>query len=218
MKESAAIWEDIDNLVAWDKNPRHNQAAIQSVADSIRRFGFASPIIARMADKMVIAGHTRLLAAKRLNLEKVPVRYLDLDPADARMLALADNKIGEIADWDNDKLMEVLEELRQEGQDVDSLGFVFDDDDMAEFDFDDEFAEEVLPQVKFSEYIDESNNYIVLLFDNDMDWLAAQTHFGLETKTSRRQNGKAWSSGIGRVVNGADYITKISSKDLDGAE
>ena len=78
MNEAAAIWEDITKLVPWDDNPRDNKRAIQSVADSIKRFGFGAPIIARKADQMVIAGHTRLAAAKVLNLEKVPVRYLDL--------------------------------------------------------------------------------------------------------------------------------------------
>lgn len=212
MKEQAAIWEDIDALVPWDDNPRHNRAAVQAVAESIKRYGFGAPIIARTQNRMVIAGHTRLEAAKRLGLDKVPVRYLDLDPADAKMLALADNKYGEIADWDEDKLQSILNELKEDGQDIDVLGFEFDD----EFELDDDFMEEVLPQVKFSEYIDESNNYIVLLFDNDMDWLAAQTHFGLETKSSRRQNGKEWSKGVGRVLSGADYLTSITDAGLKG--
>ena len=123
MSEKAAIWEDINVLVPWSDNPRHNQSAIQSVADSIKRFGFASPIIAREADKMIIAGHTRLEAAKLLNLDRVPVRYLDLDPADAKMLALADNKIGEIADWDEAALEKIIDELSLSADDMVDLGW-----------------------------------------------------------------------------------------------
>ncbi len=123
MKETAAVWEDIDVLVPWDENPRHNQSAIKKVADSIKRFGFASPIIARKADNMVIAGHTRLEASKLLKLKTVPVRYLDLDPADAKMLALADNKIGEIADWDEDKLDEIIANLGLNADDLEDLGW-----------------------------------------------------------------------------------------------
>ena len=137
MSEKAAVWEDINVLVPWSDNPRHNQSAIQSVADSIRRFGFASPIIAREADKMIIAGHTRLEAAKSLGLDRVPVRYLDLDPADAKMLALADNKIGEIADWDEAALEKIIDELSLSADDMADLGWNTSElDDLFESDFD----------------------------------------------------------------------------------
>ena len=72
---------------------------------------------------MVIAGHTRLKAAKQLGLDAVPVRYLDLDPADAKMLALADNKIGEIADWDNDELDRIIGDLALSAEDMEDLGW-----------------------------------------------------------------------------------------------
>lgn len=122
MKE-AAIWEHIDALKPWKDNPRKNKGAINHVAESIRRFGFASPIIARSDDKVIIAGHTRFEAAKKLGLDSVPVRYLDLDPADSRLLALADNKIGEIAEWDQDKLEKVMQELLDEGLSLDGIGW-----------------------------------------------------------------------------------------------
>ena len=101
MNEPAAEWVDIGLLKAWDKNPRRNSGAVAPVAESIKRFGFANPILARRADGEVIAGHTRLLAAESLGLTKVPVRWMDLDPADAHLLAIADNKLGEIAEWDD---------------------------------------------------------------------------------------------------------------------
>lgn len=122
-KESAAVWEDIERLVPWDQNPRHNLAAIESVMGSIKRFGFGAPIVARQEDRMVIAGHTRLEAAKRLGLDRVPVRYLDLDPADAKMLALADNKIGEIAEWDEAALERIIDDLALSVEDMDDLGW-----------------------------------------------------------------------------------------------
>ena len=106
--ESAAQWVATSSLVPWEDNPRHNDTAVEQVAESIRRFGFASPIIARREDNMVIAGHTRLRAAGTLGLDRVPVRFLDLDPADARMLALADNKTGELAAWDEGGLSDIL--------------------------------------------------------------------------------------------------------------
>ena len=137
MKAAAAVWEDINSLVMWEQNPRHNNHAIQSVADSIKRFGFGAPIVAREADKMVIAGHTRLEAAKRLGLDRVPVRYLDLDPADAKMLALADNKIGELADWDGEALEKIIDDLGLSVDDMADLGWSSSDlDDLFDPDFD----------------------------------------------------------------------------------
>ena len=121
--ESAAEWIDINNLTPWDQNPRVNEHAIDEVAKSIKRFGFASPIIARKEDNTIIAGHTRWQAAKSLGLDKVPVRFMDLDPADAKLLAIADNKLGEYADWDNDLLAEVLSDLSDYGSDLSETGF-----------------------------------------------------------------------------------------------
>jgi len=74
--------------------------------------------------------------------------------------------------------------------------------------------EEVKGEVAFSEYIGEENNYVVLLFDNDMDWLSAQTHFDLKIVTSKRANGKEWSKGVGRVLNGAEYLKKLKDGNI----
>jgi len=116
-------WVPVGDLVPWDQNPRDNDQSVDEVAGSIKRFGFAAPIIARRADSMVIAGHTRLKAAQRLGINKVPVRWMDLDPAEARMLALADNKLNERADWDDDLLSGVLAQLQEDGADLEGLGW-----------------------------------------------------------------------------------------------
>lgn len=116
--DAAATWEAIDSLTPWDRNPRRNDHAVKTVADSIRRFGFGSPIIARTADRVVIGGHTRLKAAQSLGMDKVPVRFLDLDPAEAAALALADNKLGELAEWDEGMVAEVLEDFSLDGTEL----------------------------------------------------------------------------------------------------
>lgn len=121
--EAAAVWCSIESLTPWEDNPRLNDGAVEKVRDSIKRFGFASPIVARKEDGMVIAGHTRLRAAAELGLDKVPVRWMDLDPADARMLALADNRVAEVAAWDDAKLANILAEMDEEGLDLGVLGF-----------------------------------------------------------------------------------------------
>lgn len=128
-RESAAEWVATESLKAWGDNPRINDAAVAQVAASIKRFGFGAPILARRADNEVIAGHTRLLAALALKLPKVPVRFLDLDPADAHLLALADNKTAEIAEWNEQLLGAVLGDLRQKDLDL-TTGTGFSDADI----------------------------------------------------------------------------------------
>ncbi len=65
---------------------------------------------------------------------------------------------------------------------------------------------------EFSEVLNECNQYVVLVYRNSVDWLNALTHFKLETKTSQRANGKPWSSGIGRVLDGARYLKGLTER------
>lgn len=104
----AAEYVAIARLLPWAKNPRKNAAAVEPVAQSMQHFGFGAPILARRANGEVIAGHTRILAAQRLGMARVPVRYLDLTEKQAHALALADNKLGEIAEWDDAALAAAL--------------------------------------------------------------------------------------------------------------
>jgi hypothetical protein len=107
--EHAAQWVHPSKLQPWAGNPRKNDGEpVEKVAESIKRFGFAAPIVARKATGEIIAGHTRWKAARQLKLDLVPVRYMDLDEHEARLLALADNRLGELADWDEAQLLEVL--------------------------------------------------------------------------------------------------------------
>ena len=121
--EEAAIWLPIGDLKPWAQNPRQNEASIGKVAASIKRFGFGNPILARLEDNEIIAGHTRWAAAKQLGLERVPVRLMDLDPADAHLLALADNRLGEDAEWDDAGLARVLADLKAADADLAATGF-----------------------------------------------------------------------------------------------
>ena len=121
--EAAAVYVDPGTLTPWDQNPRNNEQAIGEVAKSIERFGFASPIIARTRDGRIIAGHTRLQAALRLGLDTVPVRFLDLDDQAASALALADNKLGEVATWEHSVLADILIDLETQGADLSGLGW-----------------------------------------------------------------------------------------------
>lgn len=110
----AVEYVPIAKLAPMPGNPRRNAAAVGPVAESLKRFGWTNPILARRADRVVVAGHTRLEAAKALKLDKVPVIWLDLDPVSSRLYNLADNKLAQISEWDPGPLADMLRELSKE--------------------------------------------------------------------------------------------------------
>ena len=88
----------IEELVPYANNPRHNDGAVEAVANSIREFGFKVPIVIDK-DNVIVAGHTRLKAAEKLGLEKVPCIVADdLTPEQINAFRLADNKTAELAE------------------------------------------------------------------------------------------------------------------------
>ena len=108
-------------LVPYENNPRDNSKAVNAVAESIREFGFKNPIIVDK-DDVIVAGHTRLKAAKRLGLGEVPViRADDLTEEQVKAYRLADNKTAELAGWD---FILLDSELKQLGKiDMELFGF-----------------------------------------------------------------------------------------------
>ncbi|MCZ3621881.1 ParB N-terminal domain-containing protein [Lactobacillus mulieris] len=98
----------IDSIKPYPNNPRLNDNAVDKVANSIKEFGFQQPIVVDK-DGVVIVGHTRLKAAKKLGLKEVPVVYAtNLNEEQVKAYRLADNKVGEESVWDNKKLLEEL--------------------------------------------------------------------------------------------------------------
>jgi ParB-like chromosome segregation protein Spo0J len=113
---------EVKRLKPWKGNPRLNEHAVDAVAQSIRSFGFNVPILCDQ-NMMIVAGHTRWKAAKRLGLRAVPVIQLEMTDVQRRAFAVADNKTGELAGWDYGRLEKVLEELVAAKVELPSLGF-----------------------------------------------------------------------------------------------
>jgi DNA modification methylase len=112
----------LDQLKPYEKNPRRNDHAVKYVAQSIKEFGFKVPIIVDK-DYEIIAGHTRLKAAKKLGMEKVPCIIADdLTEEQVKAFRLADNKVSEIAEWDFNLLDNELSNIL----DIDMSNFGFD--------------------------------------------------------------------------------------------
>ncbi|MEX2670906.1 MAG: DNA methyltransferase [Phycisphaeraceae bacterium] len=114
---------NIDSIQPYEQNPRDNSAAVDPVADSIREFGFKVPVIVD-GEGILIAGHTRVLAAKKLGMKKVPaIRADDLSAEQVRAFRLADNKLHELSSWDMQLLPIELTALRDDGFDLGLIGF-----------------------------------------------------------------------------------------------
>ena len=104
MGEIKVEYLNLNKIIPYENNPRNNDDAVQYVANSIKQFGFNVPIIIDK-NNVIVAGHTRLKAAEKLGLEKAPcIRADDLSEKQIKAFRLADNKVGEIATWDLDKL------------------------------------------------------------------------------------------------------------------
>lgn len=127
MKVSA--WP-VDKVIPYKGNPRKNEDAVEKVAASIKEFGFRVPIIVDK-DGVIIAGHTRLLAALRLGMTEVPVHVATgLTPAQVKAFRLADNRVHEEAEWDEELLKLELGDLSKMGFNLSVTGF--DADELAE--------------------------------------------------------------------------------------
>ena len=130
----------VSELIEYENNPRHNDEAVDYVANSIKEFGFKVPIVIDK-NNTIIAGHTRVKASKKLGLETVPCIVADdLTEEQVKAFRLADNKVGELTEWDFAKLEAELEEI--ENIDMTEFSFNFDMPEMeAEIEEDDFKAE-----------------------------------------------------------------------------
>jgi DNA modification methylase len=117
----------VGEVFPYKKNPRRNDDAVAKVAQSIKEFGFKQPIVVDK-DGVIIVGHTRLLAALRLSMTEVPVLVAtDLSPAQVKAYRLADNRVHEEAEWDEDLLALELGDLSKMGFNLEATGFDLDE-------------------------------------------------------------------------------------------
>jgi ParB-like chromosome segregation protein Spo0J len=201
----------IEKLKAYDRNARtHSFEQVAQIAASMVEFGFTNPVL---IDKhgTIVAGHGRVEAARSLGLEDVPcIRLEHLTEDQVRAYCLADNKLALNAGWNMDTLAAELKGLEAVGFDMSLTGFS--PEELAEIMGDtveDTDPEEPAPEVEFSEELLHAHNYVVLYFDNPLDWQVAQEKFGLkEVKDLIPRKGQP--TGIGRVIRGSEWLNRIA--------
>jgi len=193
-------WE-IDKPIPYDRNPRIISAeAVDQVANSLSEAGWQQPIVVNK-DGIIIVGHTRLQAAKKLGMKEVPVLVADLTKEQEDRYRLRDNKSGEFSMWDFDML-----KMDWEVNDLEEIGF-----DIGGFGIDDaidsaEEGEEI--EVAQSLQIDPPKEYIIIMADpNSVEWENLKEM--LQLKMVRRGGYKKGSDfdalGLERVLQWEDF-------------
>lgn len=198
-------YKSINEVIPYEKNARKNDKAVDQVMKSIQEYGFRNPIIID-ENNIIIAGHTRHKAGKRMGMTFVPViQVTDLTEEQKKGYRIADNRTSEFAEWDIDILKMELEGLDK------FTGFenVILIDDMKK----DSFIEK--PEIEFTEILKEEHNYIILYLDNEIDWLQAETFFDIKpvkaysTRLDGEIKHKMERVGIGRVLNGKKALSRL---------
>ena len=207
MGKLQVVYRRPDDIIPYDRNPRNNDSAVDAVANSIREFGFKVPVVIDK-DGVIVCGHTRVKAAKKLGIDEVPcILADDLNEEQVKAFRLADNKTSELSEWDEELLAMEMDDIFN--IDLEQFGFE---------PLDEEIAEEVenqKPEVEFTEVLGEENNYIVLKFTTEVDWLQALSVFdikqvkALPTRKDGKVTEKMMRIGVGRVLDGAVALNKL---------
>lgn len=202
--EKKFIRVKVEDLVPYERNPRKiPQDAIEDVKESFRQCSDLDPIEVD-EDMVILSGHTRRLAAIEFGLTEVDViQYIGLTEEQKRKYRILANKAGEKSKWDLSLLEWEISDLDFEGYD---FGFKFPDD---------EEKKKEKPEVEFTEVLGEEHNYLVLYFDNAVDWLQVLSLLDIPTVKglSTRQDGKMPKNmqrlGVGRVFRGNEVLETL---------
>lgn len=195
----------LDELIPYEDNPRNNENAVEFVANSISNFGYKDMIVIDK-NNVIVCGHTRYKACKKLGIKEVAcILADDLTDDQVKAFRLADNKVAEMAEWDGNLVQKELDDLFGK-IDMELFGF---------FESLEQEEKEEQPEVEFTEVLLENHQYVVLFFDNDVDWLQAQSLLGIHDvkNLSTRQDGKLTKGmerkTVGRVLNGKDVLEAL---------
>ena len=206
------VYKPIKELKPYKKNAKkHPKTQVEQIANSIKEFGFTQPVLIDK-DNNVVAGHGRVLGAKKAGLTEVPTLCLDdLTEEQRKAYRVVDNKLNE-SGWDDGLLKQSLEEIEEINMDL--FGFSADaiESDMLD----------VEPDVPFTEVLNEENNYIVLKFNNKVDWINAMGLLGVErvrklsTKKDGKRQSKDWNDryGVGRVIDGVKALERMRGNEV----
>ena len=192
----------LSDIKPYKKNAKkHDETQIKNVMQSIKEFGVVQPIVVDRNNTIII-GHCRYEAMKRLGYDELQedwVKVVDLSEEEAEKLRLLDNKLNE-SEWSLDLLLDSI-------QNIDFSDYMLDWDikDFEEKEKEKEKREKVFEEMQLKSF--EHYDYIVFVFDNQIDWLNMVNEFGL--KKVNAGYGTVKKIGLGRVVKGEKLIERL---------
>lgn len=204
-------WETvrIEDLQPADYNPRielkPGDKEYERLRKSIKEFGYVDPIIRNRRTGNIVGGHQRLNVLRDLGYEELDIVNIDIDEQKEKALNIALNKIS--GKWDEPILKDLLVEINTDDFDIELTGFGMDEVDKLIEKFNEE--EEIRPEIEFTQELMEEHNYIVLYFDNELDWQVAKEKFGIRPVHALDSREGYERKGTGRVFKGSEFLDRI---------
>jgi len=194
---------NIRDLKFADYNPRKaSRKEWNDLKESLKKFGFVEPVVVNSAEErynIIIGGHFRTKVALEVGIKEIPVLYVDLpNIEDEQELNLRLNK--NVGQWDWDMLANLNDQLLLKvGFDQSEINKLFKGDDFN-------------PEIEFTQELMEEQNYVVLYFSNEIDWLHLQSLYPLKNVKALDSKDGFEKIGVGRVVDGIDFLNKICKR------
>lgn len=196
----------IDSVAPFPGNPREGD--VGAIAESLRRFGQQKPIVVQESSRYIVAGNHLWRAAKALGWDEIAANVAEMDDRTAEAYLIADNRTSELGSYDEDLLGDLLRKIATEGN---LKGTGYDGDDVDEFlgRLERESRGKVPAEITFATELLESHNYVILYFDNDLDWNSAKTKLNIETVRAPDATETYDRRGVGRLIRGAEVLRMI---------
>jgi ParB-like chromosome segregation protein Spo0J len=201
------VYVPLVDLTPWPGNYREHD--IGAICQSLQRFGQQKPIVVQKATMRVVAGNGTFLGAQALQWEEIAANVIEISDDEAEAFLVADNRTQERGRNMDDRLAELLAKVASRGQ-LAGTGYDGDDvDDLLKRVRRGE-AGVVKPEIPFSTELMEEHQYVVLYFDNTLDWNQAVTKLGIGQARAPDSTDTYERAGIGRVIRGIDVVKRLA--------
>lgn len=202
----APLLVPLESLEPWPGNYREHD--IGALCESLERFGQQKAIVVQAGTNRIVAGNGQWHAAKALQWEQIAASVVEISDEEAEAFLIADNRTSERGRNRDSDLAALLERVAKRGQ---LVGTGYDGDDVDELMKRVRKSQETLirPEIPFSTELMEEHQYVVLYFDNTLDWHKAVTALGIKQARTPDSTDTYDRAGIGRVIRGIDVVNRL---------
>lgn len=197
----------IDSVEPWPGNYREHD--IGAITESLQRFGQQKPIVVQESSMRIVAGNGQWLGAKALGAEEIAANVVEISDDEAEAFLVADNRTSERGRNQEDKLADLLAKVAKRGQ-LAGTGYDGDDVDDLLARVRRSAATTVNPEIPFSTELLEEHQYVVLYFDNTLDWNMAVNVLGIGRAIAPDATDTYQRIGVGRVIAGAPVVKRLA--------